>query len=424
MPKVLADITPLRESPDFRRLFLGQMVSFLGTQLVQVAVAVQVYRLTHSSLAVGLVSLAQLGPLVVGTIVGGAVADAVDRRQLLRIMQVWLALTSVGLAFNAMRDRPALWPLYVLSSAAAGLSGFDRPARSAAIPNIVRRDLLPAAYALWQVLLQVGGVAGPAIAGLLLARTSAATVYWVDVVTYAAAFIAVTRMRPLPPEGGGVKAGAGSILEGFRYVKANRTLQGTFVIDLNAMIFGLPRALFPALGFTFFGGGAATVGLLYAAPGAGALVAAVFTGWISGVRRQGLAVLVSVVVWGLAIAVFGLIPWLPLALVLLALAGAADVVSAVFRNTILQLTVPDAIRGRLSAMHIAVVTGGPRIGDLEAGVVAAATSNQVSVVSGGIVCALGVLAVARRYPELTRYRSSEAVIGEPTEEPEPPHSSG
>jgi MFS family permease len=403
VPKVLVDISPLRESPDFRRLFTGQLVSFLGTQLVTVAVAVQVYRLTHSSLAVGLVSLAQLGPLVLGAIVGGAVADAVDRRRLLLAMQVWLALTSAGLAVNAMRSRPALWPLYLLSSAAAGLSGFDRPARSAAIPNIVRRDLLPSAYALWQILLQVGGVAGPAIAGLLLARTSAATVYWIDVATYGAAFIAVTRMRPLPPEGGGVKAGRGSITEGFRYLKGNRTLQGTFVIDLDAMIFGLPRALFPALGFTFFGGGASTVGFLYAAPGAGALIGALMTGWVSGVRRQGLAVLVSVVVWGLAIAVFGVVPWLPLALVLLAVAGAADVISAVFRNTILQLAVPDSMRGRISAMHIAVVTGGPRIGDLEAGVVAAATTNQFSVVSGGLACALGVLIVARLYPELAGY---------------------
>lgn len=405
MPKVLADITPLRESPDFRRLFVGQLVSFLGTQLVTVAVAVQVYELTESSLAVGLVSLAQLVPLVIGTIVGGAVADAVDRRRLLLVMQVWLALTSVGLAVNAMQDRPALWPLYVLSSVAAGLSGFDRPARSAAIPNIVRREVLPSAYALWQILLQVGGVAGPAAAGLLLARTNAATVYWIDVVTYGAAFMAVTRMRPLPPEGGGVRAGRGSIAEGFRYLKGNRVLQGTFVIDLNAMIFGLPRALFPALGFTFFGGGTSTVGFLYAAPGAGALIGAVMTGWVSGVRRQGMAVLVSVVVWGLAIAMFGLVPWLPLALVLLAVAGAADVVSAVFRNTILQLAVPDSMRGRLSAMHIAVVTGGPRLGDVEAGVVAAATTNQVSVVSGGLACALGVLAVGRLYPELTGYRS-------------------
>jgi MFS family permease len=414
--RVLADITPLRESADFRRLYLGQLVSFVGTQLTVVAVPFQVYQLTNSSLQVGLVSLAQLGPLIIGSLIGGAVADSVDRRRLLLQMQVAMAVTTAGLAVNASLDQPQVWPIYVLTSIAAGFSGVDRPARSAAIPNVVEKRSLPAAYALWQILLQVGTVVGPALAGVLLSRYGLGAVYWLDVLTFTAAFAAVARMRPLPPHGG-TKAGLGSILEGLRFVRGRRALVGVFAIDLNAMIFGLPRALFPAMAEGVFGGGAATYGLLNAAPGAGALVGAVTTGWVSRIHRQGVAVLVSVAVWGAAMAGFGLTSSLWLALVFLAIAGAADVISAVFRNTILQTSVPDSLRGRISSLQIAVVTGGPRLGDAEAGAVAALSGARFSVVSGGLACVLGVLLVARWLPEFTRYRTEE----EPVEAvPEPP----
>ncbi|MBW3669975.1 MAG: MFS transporter [Actinobacteria bacterium] len=414
--RVFADITPLRESPDFRRLYVGQLISFVGTQLTVVAVPFQVFQLTDSSLQVGLVSLAQLGPLIVGSLIGGAAADSIDRRRLLLWMQVVMAATSVGLALNAMLDAPLLWPIYVLTALAAGFSGVDRPARSAAIPNIVERRSLPAAYALWQILLQVGTVVGPALAGLLLAEYGLGAVYWLDVLTFAGAFIAVARMRPLPPQGGGTKPGLASIVEGLRFLRGRRELTGVFVIDLNAMIFGLPRALFPAMAERVFGGGAATYGLLNAAPGAGALIGAVTTGWVSRVHRQGLAVLVSVAMWGAAMIGFGVTSWLWLALLFLAAAGAADVISAVFRNTILQTSVPDSLRGRISSVQIAVVTGGPRLGDAEAGAVAALAGARFSVVSGGVACVLGVLAVAKWLPEFTRYRAEEdpvIVVPEP-----------
>jgi MFS family permease len=403
MPRVLADVTPLRESADFRRLYAGQLVSYLGAQLTVVAVPFQVYGLTHSSFQVGLVSVAGLVPLVIGSLVGGAIVDGADRRRILLQMQVLLAATSVGLAVNAMAARPALWPIYLFTAAAAALSGVDRPARSAAVPNLVPRSQLAAAYALWQTLLQVGGVAGPALAGLLLGRFGLATVYWIDAVTFAAAFAAVMRMAPLPPEGGGTKASLGSMLDGLRYVKRDRVLQGVFVIDLDAMVFGLPRAVFPALALNVFGGGAVTYGLLSAAPGGGALVGALTTGWVANVRRQGRAVLVAVAVWGAAMAGVGLTRWLWLALVLLAVAGAADVISAVFRNTMLQTSIPDAIRGRMSAIQIAVVTGGPRLGDIESGAVASLAGAQASVVTGGLACAVGVALLAWRLPEFRRY---------------------
>lgn len=409
MAGLLVDITPLRRSRDFRLLFFGQLVSFLGSQLTIVAVPYQVFKLTGSSLAVGLVSLAQLGPLIVGSLVGGAVADSRDRRRLLLLMLGLLAIAGVPLALNASHGLGSLWPIVVFSSLAAGLSGFERPARSAALPSLVAQEQLVSAYALWQVLIQVGQVVGPAIAGLLLGTVGLATVYWIDVVTFLVAMAMIVGIRPLPPVGGGTKAGVGSIVEGLRFLVGRQALQGVFLADIVAMVFGMPRALFPALGTEVYGGGAATVGLLYAAPGAGALIGALFTGWVDRVRRQGLAVVFAVAAWGLAIAAFGLSPWLALGMVFLALAGAADVISAVFRNTILQTSTPDALRGRLSATQIAVVTGGPRLGDLESGVVASLTSAQVSVVTGGLACVAGIALVAWRLPEFTRYTLDDAV---------------
>ncbi len=401
--RLFVDISPLRESRDYRLLFAGQVVSWLGRQVTVVAVPYQVFVLTKSSFAVGLVGLANLGPLVAMSLAGGAVADAVDRRKLLLVTQVLLALTSVGLAAHAMLARPALWPLYVLSSLAAGLQGVDLPTRNAMVPKMVGRERIPAASALGQLVMQVGLVAGPALAGLIIARVSLASAYWLDVATFGVAIAAVLAIRPQPPEGGGTRAGVASVREGLGYLRGRRLLVSTFLIDIDAMVFGMPRALFPALGITLYGGGAATVGLLYAAPGVGALVGALLTGWVGSVRRQGRAVIWAVLGWGAAIAVFGLVPWLPLGLALLALAGAADVISAVFRNTILQVTVPDSLRGRLSSVHIAVVTGGPALGDAEAGTVAALASPAVSVVSGGLACMAGVVLLHRLVPELAAY---------------------
>jgi MFS family permease len=244
-PRLLADLSPLRDSRDFRRLYFGQMVSFVGTQLMMVAVPYQVFHLTRSSLQVGLVSLAQLGPLLVGSLAGGAIADSVDRRRLLMLMQVAQAATSAGLALNAARGGPALWPIYGLTALAAGLSGIDRPARSAAIPSVVERRSLPAAYALWQILLQVGGVVGPAVGGVLLARFGLALLYWLDTVSFAAALLAVTRMAPLPPAGGGTRPGLASVREGLRYARRRQELVGVFVIDLNAAWWERAVAAFP-----------------------------------------------------------------------------------------------------------------------------------------------------------------------------------
>jgi MFS family permease len=425
--RLFVDISPLRESRDYRFLFAGQTVAYLGSQLTVVAVPFQVFLLTRSSLDVGLIGLVSLVPLIAMSLVGGAVADAVDRRKLLVVTQVATGATSAVLALNAARPHPAVWPVYACAALAAGLAGVDLPTRNAILPNLVRREKFSAAAALSQVLFQVGQVAGPALAGLIIGRFSLAAAYWIDATTSVAAIAGTLAIAPQPPHGGGTRAGIASIREGLAYLKGRRLLLGTFVIDINAMVFGMPRALFPALGTVLYRGGAGTVGLLYAAPGAGALLGALFTGWVGRVRRQGWAVIVAVILWGAAIAGFGLVAWLPAGLLLLAAAGAADVVSAVFRSTILQLSVPDSLRGRLSAVHIAVVTGGPRLGDAEAGAVAAATSPRVSVLSGGVACVLGALLIARFVPELAAYDAApEKAADAPSYTPdrEPDHRNG
>jgi MFS family permease len=414
--RLFIDLGPLRQSQAFRRLWSGYLVTTFGSQLTVVAIPYQVFRLTHSSLDVGFVGLAQIVPVLAGSLFGGSVADAVDRRLLLLLTQLGLAACSLGLALNSSGGHPAIWPLYALSALAAGISSVDSPTRSAVLANLVGRPMFASANALWQLLFQVGQVAGPAIAGLLLGQVGIASVYWIDTATFAVSLLAVASLPSLKPPGGGTRFGLRSIAEGLSYLKGRPVLQGTFVIDLDAMVLGMPRALFPALALVRFHGGAATVGLLYAAPGAGALVGALLTGWVVAVKKQGRAVMVAVGIWGAAIAAFGLVPFLSAALGLLALAGAADVVSAVFRGTILQLEAPEALRGRLSSVHTAVVTGGPRLGDFEAGAVAALSSAQVSVVSGGLGCLVGVGLVSWLMPRFARYETSEPLAhGEPPE---------
>ncbi len=415
MPRLVIDLAPLRRSRDLRLLIGGELVSVLGSQMTGVAVSYQVYRLTRSSLDVGLVSLAMLLPLVVGALAGGAAADAADRRRLMLAVTAMMAACSAGLAVNA-GSAASLWPLYVLPALAAGLNGFFGAALQAVIPNLVGRSDVTTANAMFQAVFQLSLVAGPSAAGLLLAGTGIQFVYWIDVASFAATIVSVLLIAPQPPTGATGRArpagldhparprrpGVRSLADGLRFARGRQAIQGAYLIDLNATFFGLPRALFPALAATKFGGGASTVGFLYAAPGAGALLGALTTGWVGGIRRQGRAVIIAVLVWGAAIAGFGLVTWLAAALALLAIAGWADVISAVFRNAIIQLSVPDIMRGRLMGLQIAVVTGGPRLGDVESGAVAVAFGDTVSAVSGGLACMAGALVLARLLPGFRR----------------------
>lgn len=410
------DVTPLRQHRDFRVLWIGELISTAGRQITIVALPFQVFVLTGSSLAVGLIGLVEVVPLVVFSIAGGAIADRVDRRKLLIATEIGLAFTSFLLLLGALAGRPPLGYLYAVTGLQAGILGLNSPARSAAVPNLVPRNQLPAALALNQVLFNTTMIVGPALAGLILARYGLVWAYAIDLGSFLASIVAVILLRPLPPrrEGSAPAPGWQEIKDGFSYLRGRRVLISTFVIDLDAMIFGMPRALFPVLALTVFEVGPQGLGLLYAAPAAGALLGALTAGWVGRIRHQGRAVVWAVSLWGLFIAGFGLsgeLFWL--ALLFLAAAGAADVISAVFRGAILQLSVPDALRGRMSAIHIMVVTGGPRLGDVEAGVVAALVSPVFAVVSGGVACIVGAFAVARRFPQLWSYDTAEPSAGAP-----------
>jgi MFS transporter, ENTS family, enterobactin (siderophore) exporter len=405
--RIAIDVTPLRVSHDFRLLWTGSLISALGSQFVRVALYIQVYALTASPAQVGLLGVSALVGNVAGTFVGGSFIDAHDRRLVLVWTQVGHVAVSGWLVAGAIGGHPPLLLLHVANLLTWELGAIDGAARQAATPRLVGAELMPSAVALNQVLWQTTGIVGPALAGVLIARTSPTSAYAVDLVSYFGLLLAAIAIRPLPPlpsPDGERPVGVRAIREGLRYVGHHRLIRSTFVIDLIAMIFGMPAALFPILAVEQFHRGPEVVGLLFAAPAVGALAQLLVAGSVTRIRRQGEAVIWSVAGWGAAIAAFGSVGMhLAWALLFLAVAGAADVVSAIFRSTILQMSIPDALRGRLGGIFLLVVSGGPRIGDLEAGLVAAAVSPTFSVVSGGLACVVGAVACAVRYPELRRY---------------------
>jgi MFS family permease len=401
--RIFLDLGPLRRSRDFRLLFAGQLVGVFGGQLTLVAIAFQVYSVTRSSLQVGAVSLAQLIPLVLGALIGGTVGDAVDRRAILVVTSLSLGLASVMLALNAASHHPSVLAIYLVSALAAGMGGVASTACNAAVPSLVEARHLVAAYASMQVVDQLGMVVAPALAGVLIGAVHLDRVYALVAGTYGLTAVTMVLMSASPRAPGAGRAGFESILEGLRYLRGRPVLQGAFLIDINAMVFGMPRSLFPALAATVFHGGSATLGLLYAAPGVGALVGALTTGWLAHVRRQAAAVIVAVCVWGTAIVLFGLVHMVWVGLVLLMVAGWADVISAVLRTTILQRSVPEEFRSRISSLQIAVVEGGPRLGDIESGAVASLVSTGFSVVSGGLAAVAGAIVLAAALPKFRTF---------------------
>jgi MFS family permease len=402
--RVFLDVAPLRLDRDYRWLWAGQAVSGIGNQVTRLALPYQVYVLTGSTLAIAALTLFQLIPILVFSLGAGSVADAVDRRRLLIVTQVGLMATSATLVWLALLPAPPLIAIFLVAFVAAGLGSIDQPARSSAVPRLVPPERLPAAIALGQLNFQIASVVGPAIAGLVIATLGLPAAYGLDVATFAASFVGLIAIAPLPPHATAARPGLDAVREGLRFALSRRVILSTFVIDLDAMIFGMPTSLFPALALDVFHAGPTGLGLLAAAPAVGALLGALLSGWVSSVRRVGQAVIVAVLIWGVAIILFGLSTFsFLLALVFLAVAGAADVLSAVFRSTIVQLATPDQLRGRVSSIHILVVTSGPRLGDIEAAAAAAVIGAQASVISGGILCVVGVAVVARMFPELGRH---------------------
>lgn len=403
--RLTIDLSPVRASRGYRNLLVGDSISVIGTQVTAVAVPLQVYALTRSASAVGLVGLAGLFPLIVFGLYGGAVADAVDRRRLVLLTTVAQSVLSTVLLGQVLAGVHSVALLYALVAVQSGVYALESPARQAFIPRLVPVELLPAANALRQVEFNIGLTVGPLLAGVLVATSGFASAYALDAVSFVGSLWAVSTLPSMAPEGGGRKAGTASVVEGLRFLWTRKVLLMTFVVDIIAMVFGMVRALFAPLADQVFHGGPSAAGAMYSALAVGALLAALFGGWFGRVHRQGLAVMVAIVGWGACIVLLGVANHLWLALLLLAGAGAADMISAVYRIAILQSAAPDAMRGRLAGVFMVVVAGGPRVGDLRSGGMASWLGLRESVVIGGVVVIVLTVAVGLLVPRFAAYDS-------------------
>ena len=400
------DPTPLRH-PAYRRLFVGQGVSFVGFQVTAVAVPVQVYTITRSSFWVGILGLVGLVPLIVFGLWGGAVADAVDRRKLLLVSAALTWLVTLGLLAQAVAGTNSVGLILVLVGVQSAAFAVASPTRNAILPRLLDRAEVPAANTLNFTVSNVGTVAGPLLAGVIIARWGGfSAAYATDAVLFSVALYAALRLPPLPPIASSTgqlsKPGLRSVIDGLQFIASRPVLLMSFGVDIIAMVFAMPRALFPEVAETRFGGPSA-VGWLFAAISIGAVLGGLSSGWIGRVRRQGLALTVAIVCWGIAVALAGLGRTLWVTVALLAVAGAADLVSAVLRQTILQVYAPDEMRGRLQGVFVVVVAGGPRLGDLRAGATAAVAGATFSWVAGGVACVVLVVIAAVLVPPFLRY---------------------
>lgn len=395
------DISPLRTSRDFRLNFAGSLVSLFGSMITYVTIPYQVARLTHSPLAVGLLGLCELGPILVMAFVGGALADYLDRRRLVLLSELAFTVITGVLLLNASLHRPAVWVLYLCAGLAAGTDGVQRPALDSMIPRLVEPAQIAAASALGSLRMNAAAVAGPAAAGLLIAAVSLPWVYAIDVATFAFSLVMLVMMRAVPPPPDADRPSLSGVLQGLRYARSRPELLGTYLVDINAMFFGMPMALFPFIAERL--GGPQVLGLLYAAPSVGAIVATLTSGWINRVHRHGLMVVFAAAGWGAAIVGFGFADSLWLALTLLALAGVADSISGFFRSIIWNQTIPDHLRGRLAGIEMVSYTTGPLLGNTESGLMASLFSVRTSIVSGGLLCIVGTGLLALALPMFLRY---------------------
>ena len=411
---VAVDVRPLRHAP-FRRLFVGQGVAFVGFQLTAVAVPVQMYAVTGSSFWVGLIGLAAFVPLVVFGLYGGSVSDAVDRRRLYLLSSLLVWVVTGALLAQALLQLDNPWLLLALVAVQSVGFALSSPVRGAILPRLLPVGQVPAANTLSFTMSSAGAVVGPLLAGLILARWSYGAAYAVDAALFTVGLYAALRLPSLPPLGRTTPPGLRSVLDGLAFIARKPVLLMSFAVDIAAMVLAMPRALFPEAATTRFHAEGA-VGWLFAAIAIGSVLGGLFSGWIGRVSRQGLALVVAVCVWGLVVALSGLSRTLWVTVALLAVAGAADLVSAVYRQTILQTYAPDEMRGRMQGVFIVVVAGGPRLGDLRAGATAAAFGATFSWVAGGIACVLVVIGLAVAVPALVRYRKPYDADPVPAEE--------
>ena len=411
---MLLDISPLKISRDYRLLFFGQLISALGSAIAFVVLPVQVYQLTGSTLLVGLLSASEFVLILLMAFVGGAYADFVDKRKMLRLTEVGHALVAAMLVWNALLSRPQVWLLFVGAALHAGLAALQRPSFEAMLQKLIPADLMSSVSALNSLRFNVTTILGPSVAGIIFARFGAGVAYSIDLVTFVASLTAVFLIQGVPRA---MQAEARptlrSVVEGLHYAWRRREILGTYLIDMNAMFFGMPTALFPAIATNF---GAGTVGFFYAAPSVGALLATLTSGWTRTVNRHGLLVAIAAGLWGVSIIFFGFAQNLYLALFCLAMAGGFDMISGVFRMTMWNQTIPHHLRGRLAGLEMISYTSGPKLGDTEAGLVATLFTVRTSVVSGGILCVLGTAIISALLPQFIRYDGREGVRQKDLEE--------
>jgi MFS family permease len=405
--RLLADISPIRESAAYRRLWIGSTLSGVGSSLTFFAVPLQVYDITRSPFAVGAIGIAQMIPTLSVGLLGGSIADAVDRRKLVMIVSCGSALVSGALAAQAFAGLRSVWLLYALVAVSAALSAISVPARQTFVPALLPAAKVPAGLALNRFSMQIMFTVGPALAGLITAapHLGLRACYLTDVISFGCSLYGVARLPALPPAPGAARPGVTAVAAGIGFIRRSPVLLGAFLADLNATVFGLPVALFPAINAERFGGNPRTLGLFMTAIGVGGLFSAAFSGPVGHIRRPGRAMLMTVAIWGGAFAGFAVAPTLWLTLALLAVAGAADTFTVVFRGTIVQTTTTNELRGRVSAADYVVGAGGGQLGNVEAGALGSLTSPVTSALAGGLITVAGAVVIALCLPAFTRYRA-------------------
>jgi MFS family permease len=410
------DITPLKVSRDYRFLYFGQLISSFGTMMSFVIVPVQVFQLTNSTFLVGLLGAVEFVLILFMAFVGGAYADFIDKRRMLRLTEIGQVFVTVLLLFNALLPQPRVWLLFVCAALHAGLAALQRPSYEALMQKIIPPDLLVSVGALNSVRWNLTSILGPAMGGIIFAKYGASIAYSIDLMTFAASLVAVFAISAVPsPKQEQDRPTLQSVFEGVGYAWRRKEILGTYLVDMNAMFFGMPTALFPAIAANF---GAETVGLFYAAPAVGALAATLTSGWTKKINRHGLLVALAAALWGISIIIFGFSTNVYAALFFLALAGGFDMISATFRFVMWNQTIPTHLRGRLAGLEMISYTSGPKLGDTEAGIVASLFSVKASVVSGGILCVVGTGILSLLLPQFITYDGREGLKQKEIEEAE------
>lgn len=403
------NLKPLVHNHDFRWLYFGQFISFIGSMITYVAVPYQVYQLTKSSLIVGLLGSAQLIPLLFTSLYGGSLADSMDRRKILIGSEIVLILVLMGLAINSRLENPSYILIFVLSAISSAVTGFHRPAMTALTPQVVAAEDLPAIAALGGLQYSVGAIVGPAIAGFVISQYGISAAYFIDIATFLFALFALIKMKSIPAFEGIASAGFSSVVEGLRYAKSRSDLMGTYIVDIVAMLFAMPMALYPAMAEAW--GGASSAGWLYAAMPLGAIVTSLLSRYAHVTARHGAAIILSATVWGIGIAALAFAQQLWLAVFCLAIAGFGDAVSAIYRQTIWNSTIPTHFRGRLAGVEMLSYMSGPLLGNARAGFMATAWSPFVSIFVGAVVCTVCCLACIWVFPLLWNYRAQTSTSG-------------